>query len=104
MPGPERKTFVLTTSGTYSEVDRPAVGLIGKRTPDHWSDSGVYDSRVVPVVGAVGSDLGAVGWLPSSRRGELPEAHSDTTLPASRRARRQRKGQSARPSRRTRGI
>ena len=86
----------------------------GKRAPDHGgtgvdretyprslAGSGVYDSRVVPVVGAVGSDLGGCGLVGLGRvaitRLITRPMRSRYQRAASWRAGRQRKEQSGSP-------
>src|SRR5467141_3310102 len=73
----------------------------GKRAPDH-GGTGVYDSRVVPVVGAVGSDLGGCGLVGLGRvaiaRLITRPMRSRYQRAASWRAGRQRKEQSGSPA------
>ena len=52
--------------GDYSEVDRPAVRLIGKRTPDNWSERVSMTAVLFLSVGLWAAIWEAVGWLASA--------------------------------------
>jgi hypothetical protein len=51
--------------GAHSEVDRPAVRSIGKRTPDNWSERVSMTAVLFLSLGLWAVIWEAVGWLAS---------------------------------------